>query len=153
MSDIAIRVENLSKLYTIGRAQQRHDTLRDSIADFRLKIADSLRPRHLQSSISNLQSPEDLWALRDVSFDVQRGEVVGIIGRNGAGKSTLLKILSCITEPTSRRFVLVTNLMYSSCSKQDQGQYHPDCNDIIDLLVIQDTAQSDQEQCPTSTAS
>jgi len=103
MSDIAIRVENLSKLYTIGRAQQRHDTLRDSIADFRLKIADSLRPRHLQSSISNLQSPEDLWALRDVSFEVQRGEVVGVIGRNGAGKSTLLKILSRITEPTSGR--------------------------------------------------
>ncbi len=50
MTNIAIRVENLSKLYTIGRAQQRHDTLRDSIADFRLKIADSLRPRHLQSS-------------------------------------------------------------------------------------------------------
>jgi len=72
MSDIAIRVENLSKLYTIGRAQQRHDTLRDSIADFRLKIADSLRPRHLQSSISNLQSPGDLWALRDVSFEVKR---------------------------------------------------------------------------------
>ncbi len=93
MTDIAIRVENyilsrvegcilsggrqpgvegLSKLCTIGRAQQRHDTLRDAIADFRLKIADSLRPRHLQSSISNLQSPEDLWALRDVSFEVKR---------------------------------------------------------------------------------
>jgi len=53
MTDIAIRVENLSKLYRIGRAQQRHDTLRDSIADFRLKIADSLRPRHLQSPIFN----------------------------------------------------------------------------------------------------
>jgi len=75
------------------------------------KIADSLRPRHLQSSISNLQSPEDLWALRDVSFEVKQGEVVGVIGRNGAGKSTLpstrlrarLKILSRITEPTSGR--------------------------------------------------
>jgi len=60
MTNIAIRVENLSKLYTIGRAQQRHDTLRDAMADYRLKIRDSLRPRHLQSSIFNLQSPEDL---------------------------------------------------------------------------------------------
>jgi lipopolysaccharide transport system ATP-binding protein len=111
MTNIAIRVDHLSKLYTIGRAQQQHDTLRDSIADCRLKIANSLRPRHLQSSISNLQSPEDLWALRDVSFEVRRGEVVGVpsaalragIGRNGAGKSTLLKILWRITEPTAGR--------------------------------------------------
>ena len=103
MSYIAIRVDHVSKLYRIVVAQQRHDTLRDSIADFRLKIANSLRPRHLQSSISHLQSPEDLWALRDVSFEVKRGEVVGVIGRNGAGKSTLLKILSRITEPTSGR--------------------------------------------------
>ncbi len=101
MSDIAIRVENLSKLYRIGRAQQRNDTLRDSITDLRLKIAGSFRPRHLQPA--NLEPPTDLWALRDVSFEVQRGEVVGVIGRNGAGKSTLLKILSRITEPTGGR--------------------------------------------------
>jgi hypothetical protein len=76
---ILSEVEGLSKLYHIGHAQQRHDTtstqlsagLRDSIADCRLKIADSLRPRHLQSSIFNLQSPEDLWALRDVSCEVK----------------------------------------------------------------------------------
>jgi len=101
MTNIAIRVENLSKLYTIGRAQQRHDTLRDTVAGLRLKVAGSFRPRHLQPA--NLEPPTDLWALRDVSFEVQRGEVVGVIGRNGAGKSTLLKILSRITEPTSGR--------------------------------------------------
>jgi lipopolysaccharide transport system ATP-binding protein len=91
MSDIAIRVEHLSKLYHIGRAQQRHDTLRDALSGaFR-------RNNKLHSADT------DLWALRDVSFEVKQGEVVGIIGRNGAGKSTLLKILSRITEPMSGR--------------------------------------------------
>jgi lipopolysaccharide transport system ATP-binding protein len=90
MSDLAIRVENLSKQYTIGRAQERHDTLRDALAGvFRRNGAGG--------------STETFWALKDVSFEVKRGEVVGIIGRNGAGKSTLLKILSQITEPTSGR--------------------------------------------------
>jgi len=93
MTDIAIRVENLSKLYHIGRARQRHDTLRDALsAAFRRPASRAAR-----------REDETLWALRDVSFEVQRGEVVGIIGRNGAGKSTLLKILSRITEPTSGR--------------------------------------------------
>jgi hypothetical protein len=74
MSDIAIRVENcilsrvegLSKRYRIGRAQQRHDTLRDAVAGLRLQVAGSFRPRHLQPA--NLEPPTDLWALRDVPF-------------------------------------------------------------------------------------
>jgi lipopolysaccharide transport system ATP-binding protein len=79
MSDIAIRVENLSKRYHIGRAQQRHDTLRDAIVS-----------TFKRSNVPTFQRSDDdtIWALRDVSFEVKRGEVVGVIGRNGAGKST-----------------------------------------------------------------
>lgn len=105
MSDIAVRVENLSKLYHIGAAQKRHDTLRDAIADFRLQIAD-WGPFNGRSKIENRKSGNTIWALKDVSFEVRRGDVVGIIGRNGAGKSTLLKILSRITEPTKGRAII-----------------------------------------------
>jgi len=88
---VAIKVENLSKKYVIGAAQERQDTLRDWL----VAAGRSLRRRPTTEN--------EFWALRDVSFEVQRGEVVGVIGRNGAGKSTLLKILSRITEPTSGR--------------------------------------------------
>ena len=106
MTNIAIRVENLSKLYTIGRSQQRHDTLRDALVHAlprmtRISRKDQDNSSH--SSHSWQKEDTDLWALKDVSFEVQRGEVVGVIGRNGAGKSTPLKILSRITEPTSGR--------------------------------------------------
>jgi lipopolysaccharide transport system ATP-binding protein len=95
MSDIAVQVENLSKQYKIGVAKYRHDTLRDQLADG-LKM--------LFRRNGRLYPSEDtIWALKDVSFEVREGDVVGIIGRNGAGKSTLLKILSRITEPTSGR--------------------------------------------------
>jgi lipopolysaccharide transport system ATP-binding protein len=94
MSDTAIRVNNISKLYHIGAKQQRHDTLRDSI----VSALDA--PKHWFARNGHPSAEECLWALKDVSFEVKRGEVVGIIGRNGAGKSTLLKILSRITKPT-----------------------------------------------------
>lgn len=95
MSEIAIRVENLSKRYRIGRPHPPANRL-ESIAPF----------RRLASLLRRPQEDEILWALKDVSFEVRQGEVLGIIGRNGAGKSTLLKILSRITEPTSGRAVL-----------------------------------------------
>ena len=103
MTNIAIRVENLSKLYTIGRAQQRHDTLRDALVSGVRHQWSSVRRRAARGADSCPLTPDDtdLWALKDVSFEVKQGEVVGVIGRNGAGKSTLLKILSRITEPTS----------------------------------------------------
>jgi lipopolysaccharide transport system ATP-binding protein len=104
MSDIAIHVENLSKRYKIGARQKRYPTLRDQISDIGSGVLNKGRQIFTRQTPSLRSQSEDIfWALKDVSFEVKRGEVVGIIGRNGAGKSTLLKILSRITKPTSGR--------------------------------------------------
>lgn len=106
MSNIAIRVEHLSKDYRIGARQQAYRTLRETVSEAMMAPFHRIR-KLLQGEASGAaELHETFWALRDVSFEIQRGEVVGLIGRNGAGKSTLLKILSQITEPTTGQITM-----------------------------------------------
>ena len=100
MSDIAIRVENLGKRYSIGARQESYRTLRETLTGF---FTHPFRRRRHAAHGSHRSKGEDFWALKDISLEIKKGEVVGIIGRNGAGKTTLLKILSRITEPTVGR--------------------------------------------------
>ena len=99
MADLAVTFTDIGKSYRIAHERQADDRLSESLAGAAQRLLSRSRGR-------GTATVETFWALQDVSFEVEQGDIVGIIGRNGAGKTTLLKILSRITEPTTGRVEL-----------------------------------------------
>jgi len=108
MSDIVISAENIGKMYTIGHQAERggYASLRDVLMQNARTLWNKTKDLAMGKSIIQGDTMEEVWALKDVNFEIRRGETVGIIGRNGAGKSTLLKVLSRITEPSIGRVTI-----------------------------------------------
>ncbi len=101
MSDLAIKVNDVSKAYLIGLKENRHETLGGKIFSWIKSPTENYNILKRLNTFNHNEEREDLfWALKNISFELNHGEALGIIGKNGAGKSTILKILSRVTNPT-----------------------------------------------------